>query len=117
MQRNLSQSRWHDADAVERRTVDQFRADDRIDQDILPGVSGAMNLERLKEYGARFPKEWSAGQSNPRPRAPERIPVRAQIAETPADEFLERAGASPQKNAWWIKLAVGTGHHRQIAGR
>ena len=39
----------HDADAVERRAVDQLRADDGVDQDVLLRIDGAMDLECLEE--------------------------------------------------------------------
>jgi len=46
---HLSNPGWHYADAVERRTIDQLRAHDGIDQYVLVRIDGAVDLERLEE--------------------------------------------------------------------
>jgi len=49
----LSNARRHDADAVERRTIDQLRAHDGVDQYVLLRIDGAVDLERLEEQRGR----------------------------------------------------------------
>jgi hypothetical protein len=49
---HLSNPGRHDADTVERRAIDQFRAYDSVDQHILLRIDGAMDLERLEESEA-----------------------------------------------------------------
>jgi hypothetical protein len=39
----------HDTDTVERRAIDQLRADDGVDQYVLFQIDGAMNSEGLEE--------------------------------------------------------------------
>ena len=46
---HLSNPGRHNADAVERRTIDQLRAYDGVDQHVLLRIDRTMDLERFEE--------------------------------------------------------------------